>query len=46
MFPEEVKDPSLNIKNIIQFSMEGINKDDFDFDTIPKECIVTDLENE
>ncbi len=46
-FPEEEENDK-NLKEIVQFSMEGaikIEKDDFDMDTIPSECILTDMEN-
>ena len=53
-FPEETKIKSGNLKNIIEFDMTGalkIEDDylDFDFDDeniIPKECILTDMEND
>jgi len=50
-FPEEDtpdKDSWTNIKDIVSFSMEGtmkIDKKVFDFEQIPKECIITDLKN-
>ena len=47
-FPEEEENDQ-NLKDILQFSMEGsikIEKDDFDMNTIPSECILTDMENE
>ena len=47
-FPEE-QEGNLNLKGIIEFSMEGslkIKKDDFDMKTIPDECILTNLEND
>ena len=47
-FPEE-KIEDLNLKNIVKFNMKGalkIEKEDFDMTTIPKECILEDLENE
>ena len=37
-----------NLQNIIQFNMKGaikIEPDDFDFTSIPEECILTDLNN-
>lgn len=51
IFPEENKTKSGNLKNIIQFNMTGalkIESDDldFDFDEIPEECILTDMNNE
>ena len=50
-FPEEMKEKVGDLKNIIQFNMEGalkIEPDylDFDFNDIPGECILTDMENE
>jgi DNA (cytosine-5)-methyltransferase 1 len=51
-FPEPLNDRKTNLPNlldIIQFNMEGaikIEPDDFDFSTIPPECILTDLSNE
>ena len=49
-FPEENKERSGNLKNIIKFSMEGTLKVepeylDFDFNSIPEECILTDMDN-
>ena len=47
-FPPE-KENNTNLKGIIEFTMEGsikMEKDDFDFDTIPKECIITDMNND
>ena len=38
-----------DLKNIIKFDMKGsirIKKEDFDMSKIPKECILTDIENE
>ena len=46
-FPEEIVDESLNLKNIVTYSMEGaikMEKDDFDFSTIPDECILKNME--
>jgi site-specific DNA-cytosine methylase len=47
-FPsEETNIP--NLIGIVKFSMEGamkINKEQFDFDTIPAECILEDMSNE
>jgi len=37
-----------NLQNIIHFNMKGaikIEPDDFDFTSIPEECILTDLNN-
>lgn len=51
-FPDPLNDRKTNLPNllhIIQFNMEGaikIEPDDFDFSTIPPECILTDLSNE
>ena len=48
-FPDEIDDPELNLKHIIEFNMKGtikISDDDFDFCTIPEECIVTDLNDD
>jgi DNA (cytosine-5)-methyltransferase 1 len=47
-FPDEVSGVP-NLKNIVKFNMTGaikIGKDDFDMNTIPAECILTDMENE
>ena len=50
-FPEENEKRNGNLKNIIEFSMKGALKIeseylDFDFDDIPEECILTDMEND
>ena len=51
-FPEEDTPESnswLDLKNIITFTMEDtikIDKDVYDFNTIPGECIITNMENE
>lgn len=48
VFPHPSKTFS-GLKGIVSFSMEGtieISKDDFDFDNIPEECIVSDMEND
>lgn len=48
VFPRPSKTFS-GLENIVSFSMEGtieISKDDFDFDNIPEECIVSDMEND
>jgi len=50
-FPEENKEKSGDLKNIIEFNMTGALKMepdylDFDFNDIPKECILTDMNNE
>ena len=47
-FPPE-RENNMDLKNIIQFSMDGaikINKEDFNMNTIPNECILTDLTND
>jgi len=49
-FPEENEKKGGNLKDIIEFNMKGALKIDpsyldFDFDDIPKECILTDMEN-
>tara|TARA_B100001123_G_scaffold371899_1_gene435441 strand:+ start:450 stop:1694 length:1245 start_codon:yes stop_codon:yes gene_type:complete len=47
-FPEELTTKP-DLKNIIKFDMKGsirIKKEDFDMSKIPKECILTDMENE
>ena len=46
-FPPE-KENNTNLMGIIEFTMEGsikMEKEDYDFDTIPKECIITDMTN-
>ena len=50
-FPEEDKEKKGNLKAIIQFNMKGalnIKPEylDFDFNDIPAECILTDMDNE
>jgi len=50
-FPEQNKDKFGNLNDIVQFSMEGSLKIepeylDFDFNDIPDECILTDMDNE
>jgi DNA (cytosine-5)-methyltransferase 1 len=50
-FPEEdtPKNRLVGLQNIIKFSMEGTMKvtdDIYDFSTIPKECIIRDMDNE
>ena len=50
-FPEEDKEKKGNLKAIIQFNMKGALKIkpeylDFDFDDIPSECILTDMNND
>ena len=49
-FPEENDKRSGDLKNILNFNMEGALKIkpedfDFDFDDIPKDCILTDMNN-
>lgn len=47
-FPDVGDNEELNLKDIIKFDMTGaikITDEDFDFSTIPQECILTDLEN-
>lgn len=47
-FPEGEDTGDLNLKDIIKFDMTGaiqITPEDFDFLSIPEECIVTNLEN-
>jgi len=51
IFPEENKKKSGNLKDIIKFTMEGtlkVEEDylDFDFDDIPDECIIKDMNND
>ena len=46
-FPGDIVDKSLNLKDIVKYSMEGaikMDKDDFDFATIPDECILRDMD--
>ena len=50
VFPEENKTKNGNLKDIIEFNMKGALKMepgylDFNFDDIPKECILTDMNN-
>ena len=50
-FPYESEEKYGDLKDIIQFSMEGAIKIepedlDFDFDDIPDECIITDMSND
>ena len=50
-FPEENKNKVGDLKNIISFNMTGALKIepyylDFDFNEIPEECILTDMDNE
>lgn len=50
-FPEENNKKSGDLFRIIEFNMKGalkIEPDylDFDFNTIPPECILTDMDNE
>jgi DNA (cytosine-5)-methyltransferase 1 len=51
-FPQETtpnKKDWVGLRDILEFDMEGtlnVSKNDFDFDTIPDECIMTDMDNE
>lgn len=50
-FPEENNNKKGNLKNIIKFNMTGAlklepNDLDFNFDDIPTECILTDINND
>ena len=50
-FPEETETKKGDLKNIIEFNMKGALKVepeylDFEFNDIPVECILTDMENE
>ena len=50
-FPEEKKEKTGNLKDIIEFNMTGalkLEKEDldFNFDDIPDDCILTDMEND
>ncbi len=51
VFPEQNESKSGNLKDIVKFTMEGALKIepeylDFDFDDIPEECIITDMNND
>ena len=51
VFPEQNENKSGNLKDIIKFTMKGALKIepeylDFDFDDIPEECIITDMNND
>jgi DNA (cytosine-5)-methyltransferase 1 len=51
VFPEQNENKSGNLKYIIKFTMEGTIKLkpeylDFDFNDIPEECIITDMDND
>lgn len=51
IFPEEMKEKIGNLKHIIKFNMKGALKIesedlDFNFDDIPSECILTDMDND
>lgn len=49
IFPEPIEGVDVGLRNIVEFDMEGtikIEKDDYDMTTIPKECILTNMENE
>ena len=48
-FPSEFKKKKMGLENIIKFSMEGslrIYEEDFDFNDMPENCILTDMNNE
>lgn len=48
-FPCELKSKPTGLDNIIEFSMNGclrVREEDFDFNEIPENCILTDLNNE
>ena len=50
-FPEEMKEKMGNLKHIIKFNMKGALKIesedlDFNFDDIPSDCILTDMDND
>ena len=48
-FPEVIKAQELNLRDIIKFDMTGaikITPEDFDFASVPEECILIDMENE
>jgi DNA (cytosine-5)-methyltransferase 1 len=50
-FPEEKKEKTGNLKDIIEFNMTGalkLEKEDldFNFEDIPDDCILTDMEND
>jgi DNA (cytosine-5)-methyltransferase 1 len=51
-FPEEdtpTKEEFVNLEHIVDFTMEGtmsVTNEDFDFDTIPKKCILTNKKND
>ena len=47
-FPEEQENTG-NLKDIIKFNMKGVVKiepEDFDMDSIPEECMITDMDND
>lgn len=47
-FPEPFNN-NPNLKDIVEFDMRDtikIENDDFDFNTLPKECIITDMDND
>jgi DNA (cytosine-5)-methyltransferase 1 len=51
VFPEENETKKGDLKNIIEFNMNGALKIepgylDFDFNDLPEECVMTDMENE
>ena len=48
VFPKPIENPNLNLIDIIKFNMTGalkIDKTDYDMESIPNECILTDLNN-
>lgn len=48
-FPSELKSKQIGLENIIKFSMEGclrLYEEDFDFNEIPENCILTDINND
>jgi site-specific DNA-cytosine methylase len=48
-FPQPIENPTLNLKDIVTFNMTGalkIDNTDFDMESIPNECILTDLNND
>ena len=48
-FPNPIENPNLNLIDIVKFNMTGslkIDDTDFDMESIPTECILTDLNND
>jgi len=48
-FPQPIENPDLNLIHIVNFNMTGALKmepEDFDMDSIPDECILTNLDND